>query len=140
LAGCGTKEDASLAVYAQKPALTKASNAFGSSLSGSVEVVFDLGKYTQGSITVEAIQLGLYRDTTQVVPRAMVTPPAGTTFPITLAPGQKQIIAYTIKVESLTMEEANALCAGPVKVSGTVQQAGQGPQQIGADPITVTGC
>lgn len=140
LAGCGVKEDASLSVYAHGAVLTKGSNAFGSKLDGSVNVVFDLGKWTQGNVTVEAIQLGLYRDTTQIVPGATISPPTGTTFPLVMAPAQKQTLVYTIKKDSLTADEATALCAGPVKVSGTVTQAGQAPIQIAADPIAVTGC
>lgn len=140
IAGCGVKEDASLAVYAHGASLTKGENAFGSKLDGSVQVVFDLGKWTQGSVTVESIQLGLYRDTTQVVPGAKVSPPAGTTFPLVLAPGQKQTLAYTITKESLTADETAALCAGPVKVSGVVKQAGKGEIVVGADPIAVAGC
>ena len=98
-AGCGVKEDASLLVYAHSATLTKGTNAFGSKLDGSVQVMFDLGKWTQGNVTVEAIQLGLYRDTTQVVPAATISPPDGTTFPLDFAPGQKRTLAYTIKKE-----------------------------------------
>jgi hypothetical protein len=139
-ASCGVKEDASLSVYAESTSLTKGTNAFGSTLNGTVAVVFDLGKWTQGNITVESIQLGLYRDTTQVVATATLSPPMGTTFPLELAPGQKRTLTYTITKTSLTAEETNELCAGPVKVSGIVQQAGKGVIRIGADPVTVVGC
>ena len=139
-AGCGTKEDASLSVYAERTTLIKGVNAFGSKLDGDVTVVFDMGKWTQGNVTVESIQLGLYRDTTQIIPGATLTPPLGTSFPLELAPGQKHSLLYSIKKDSLTVDEATALCAGPVKVSGAVQQAGKGVIRIGSDAVTVQGC
>jgi hypothetical protein len=139
-AGCGVKEDASLTVLAKDPSLTKGVNSFGSKLDGGVTVVFDLGKWTQGNITVESIQLGLYRDTTQILPGVSLSPPAGTSFPLELAPGQKYSLLYTITNKALTADEATQLCAGPVKVSGVVQQAGKGVINIGADAVTVQGC
>jgi len=141
LAGCGTKEDAALFVYAKNMSLTKGTNAFGSKLDGAVDIVFDLGKWSQGNVTVEAISLGLYRDTTQVVPSATFTLPADKTFAFDLAPNQVHTIKYTIARTSLTADETAQLCAGPVKLNGTVKQAGKAEMlQVTTDPMTVTGC
>lgn len=140
LAGCGTKEDASLFVYAKNVTLTKGTNAFGSKLDGSVDVVFDLGKWSQGSVTVEAISLGLYRDSTQIVPGATFSPPPDKTFPFDLAPNQVHTIKYTIAKASLTAEETTALCAGPVRLNGVVKQAGKAEIQLSTDPMPVPGC
>lgn len=139
--GCGTKEDAALFVYAKNMSLTKGTNAFGSKLDGSVDIVFDLGKWSQGSVTVEAIQLGLYRDTTQIVPGATFTQPADKTFPFDLAPNQVHTITYTIAKTSLTADETTQLCAGPVKLNGTVKQAGKAELlQVTTEPMAVPGC
>jgi hypothetical protein len=141
LAGCGTKEDASLFVYAKGMTLVKGTNAFGSKLDGGVEIVFDLGKWSQGSVTVEAISLGLYRDTAQVVPGATFTLPADRTFPFELAPNQVHTIKYAIAKTSLTADETAQLCAGPVKLNGTVKQAGKAELlQLTTEPMNVNGC
>jgi hypothetical protein len=139
LLGCGVKEDASLYVYAKNATLTKSTAAF-TKLDGSVEVFFDLGKYTQESATIESISLGMFRDNKQIVPAAKFEPPAGTTFPVTMAPGSRVTIKYTITRSQLIDTEPTDLCAGPVKITGTVKQTGKGEMQINSDPITVSGC
>lgn len=137
---CGVKEDAQLFVYARNATLTKGTNAFGSKLDGAVEVFFDLGKYTQEAATIESISLGMYRDNKQVVPAAKIEPAAGTAFPMTLAPGSRQTIKYTITRSQLIDNEPVELCAGPVKLTGAVKQTGKGELQISSDAITVSGC
>jgi hypothetical protein len=140
VASCGVKEDAQLFVYARNATLTKGSNAFGSKLDGTVDVYFDLGKYTQEAATIESISLGMYRDTKQVLPAAKIEPAPGTTFPLTLAPGSRKTITYTITRSQLIDNEPTELCAGPVKFTGTVKQTGKGELQIASDAITVAGC
>jgi hypothetical protein len=140
LAGCGTKEDVSLAVYARGATLTKGTNAFGSKLDGAVDVVFDLGHYGNESVRVEAIQLGIYRGTTQLVPGAAFELPMGTTLPIDLAPGQQTTFHYTISKSSITPEEATALCAGPVAINGTAKPTGKAEIALITENINVGGC
>lgn len=140
IVGCGSREDAALYVYARNPTLTKGTNAFGSKLDGSVEIFFDLGAYTRGSVTVEAISLGMYRDNKQIVPTAKFEPAAGTTFPFTLAPGSRQTIRYTVTRPQLIDAEPADLCAGPLRITGTVKQSGQGELQVASESVTVSGC
>lgn len=140
VSGCGVKEDVSLLVFARGAQLTKGTNAFGSKLDGKVEVVFDLGKYGNESVRVEAIQLGIYRDSTQLVPGAKFELPAGTGFPVDLAPGQRSSFHYTITKESITADEATALCAAPVKITGTAKQTGKPEIAIASEVFSVAGC
>lgn len=140
LAGCGAKEDVSLAVYARGAALTKGTNAFGSKLDGKVDIVFDLGKYGSDSLRVEAIQLGIYRGTTQLVPGAAFELPAGKSFPLDLAPGQVSTFSYTISKASITADEATALCAGPVAINGSAKPTGKPEINLTTENITVSGC
>lgn len=140
LAGCGVKEDVSLSVYTRGASLTKGTNAFGSKLDGKVDVVFDLGKYGNESLRVEAIQLGIYRGTTQLVPGAAFELPSGKAFPIDLAPGQATTFAYTITKSSITPDEAAALCAGPVEISGSAKPTGKAEVAIASGTINVAGC
>lgn len=139
-ASCGVKEDAQLFVFARNATLTKGTNAFGSKLDGNVEVFFDLGKYTQEPATIESISLGMVRDNKPILQAAKIEPAPGTTFPITMAPGSRVTIKYTVTRSQLIDNEPMELCAGPVKFSGVVKQTGKGELQISADPITVTGC
>ncbi len=140
LAGCGAKEDVSLAVYARGATLTKGANAFGSKIDGSVEIVFDLGKYGNESLRVEAIQLGLYRGTAQLVPGAAFELPAGRSFPIDLAPGQSTTFKYTISKASITPDDATALCAGPIAINGSAKPAGKPEIALVTESFKVTGC
>lgn len=140
LAGCGVKEDVSLSVYTRGASLTKGTNAFGSKLDGKVDVVFDLGKYGNESLRVEAIQIGIYRGTTQLVPGAAFELPAGKTFPIDLAPGQATVFSYTISKSSITSDEVAALCAGPVAINGSAKPTGKAEVAIASESINVAGC
>src|SRR5258708_3606388 len=93
-AGCGTKEDASLSVYAQDLTLTHGSNAFGDKLEGSVTVTFDLGHYSGAPVHVENITLLLVRnDAVLIGGSARFVPDVGeTTLPFDVSPGQKKSI------------------------------------------------
>lgn len=138
--GCGVKEDASLYVYARNATLTKGTNAFGGKLDGTVDVFFDLGKYTQEPARIENISLGMYRDGKQILSAAKIEAPPGTVFPVDLAPGGRHTLKYTITKSQLIDNEPTELCAGPVKFTGTVKQAGKGELAIDSTPITVAGC
>ncbi len=138
--GCGVKEDVSLFVYARGASLTKGENPFGATLDGAVDVVFDLGAYSGQPVTVEAIQLGLYRGGAQILPAARFEPPPGTRFPFDLAPGQKTTIRYTIRRDQLVDDEPATLCAGPVTVNGSVKQAGKSAFGLASEETTVAGC
>lgn len=138
--GCGVKEDVSLFVYARGTTLTKGENAFGATLDGSVDVVFDLGAYSGAPVTVEAIQLGLYRSGAQILPAARFEPAAGTRFPFDLAPGQKTTVRYTIHRDQLVDDEPAILCAGPVAVNGSVKQAGRPAFALASEETPVAGC
>jgi hypothetical protein len=140
VSACGVKENVSLFVYARAPSLVKGSNEFGPKLDGSVDVVFDLGSYAGDPVTVEAIQLGVYRDDVQLVPRARLEPAAGTSFPFDLAPGKSTTIRYTVRPYQLDPGEPAALCAGPVVISGAVKQAGKAEIRISSDLVNVAGC
>jgi hypothetical protein len=140
LAGCGVKEDASLLVTARNATLVKGTNAFGSKLDGSVEVFFDLGKWTQEPATIESISLGMYRDKKQILTGAKIEAPAGTTFPVQLSPGGRHTLRYTVIKSQLIDNETAELCAGPVTFTGTVKQTGRGELPIESSPITVSGC
>lgn len=138
--GCGAKEDATLAVEARSVTLAKATSPFGDKLTGSLEVVFDLGNYAGDPITVESIALSLSRGGAPIVSAAKFETPASTTFPFALSPGGRRAVSYTITREGLTAAEVTELCAGPVTISGSARQAGRGQLAIGATPTTVSGC
>jgi len=139
-AGCSAKEDVSLVVSAEGASLAKVPGPFDAKLTGGVDVNFDLGHYSAGDVTVEAIQIGLYRGGAQISPGAKIEPPAGTTFPLQLSPGQTHKIHYTIGKDQLLSDEATSLCAGLVTVTGVVKQSGKPDLTISADPISATGC
>ncbi len=148
---CGTKEDATISVYAQELTVTHGKNAFGDKAEGSVKVIFELGHYSGAAMRVEGISLSLYRDgkaMPSVTPVVRFSPDTGEpTLPLDLASGQTKSIKYKISGSSpteplaLTADQAKELCAGPVMVNGTAQITGQiAPMSIAAAPVAVTGC
>ena len=140
LGGCAAKEDATLVVTARSPALAKKPGPFDAKLEGSVDVSFDLGHWSGSNVTVEAIQIGLYRGNVQIIPGAKIEPDAGTTFPLVMAPSETRVVHYTIVKEQLLADESAALCAGTVTITGVVKQSGKPDLTIVADPISASGC
>lgn len=135
-ASCGTKSDASLSVYAQSLALTKTSNTFGAKLTGSVEVVLDLGHWAQAPVAVQTVSLRLVRNDAPILADATFTPQE--TLPVTVQPSSKHAITYAIELQNV---DATVLCAGPVGVSGAVTtNAEAGQVSIGTTPLVPTGC
>ena len=142
LVHCGAKEDATLFVYTRDPSVTKGTNAFGPKIDARVTVVFDMGHYSAGAVTVESIKLGMFRGDTQILDILRFVPNAGQSSPpMNIAPGTVTELGYSVSAMSLNDEQAKILCAGPVSISGTVQQAGGGaPSRIGATSVSPQGC
>jgi hypothetical protein len=142
VAGCGTKDDATLAVYAQNPVVKKDETGPFPKLTGSVDVVFDMGAYSSGSVRVSTVTLRLFRgENLNILPRAKFELTGGAKFPIDLAAGSKQTTTFSIGIDHLTDAEKTELCAGPVSVAGTVERADSPtPLRIGTTPVSPQGC
>ncbi|MGZ3452379.1 MAG: hypothetical protein ACXVEF_22410 [Polyangiales bacterium] len=140
VSGCAAKDDATLVVSAKGPALAKLPGPFDAKLDGSVDVSFDLGHWSGSNVTVESIQIGLYRSGAQIIPGAKIEPQAGTVFPLVMAPSETRVIHYTIVKEQLLKDEVTTLCAGPITITGVVKQSGKPDLTILADPISASGC
>ncbi len=142
-AGCGSKEDVALSVYTQNVTLAKGDGPFGPGtvLSGTVDLVLDMGAYSSGSVTVDGVGLRLFRGNINVLARATISPTDGTVFPVTIGAGDKKTVHYSISIQQMTSQEATDLCAGPVSVSGTVQEDGKStPTSVASTAITPSGC
>ncbi len=136
-ASCGTKTDATLAVYAQNLTLEKTSNQFSDVLTGSVDVVLDLGHWATGPVTVQTVGLRLVRDGQPILLDAKLVPQA--TLPVTVQPSSKSTLTYTIS-QQLTAADTQALCAGPLGVSGSVTTDAEGATTVQTPLVTATGC
>jgi hypothetical protein len=151
LFSCGTKDDATLSVYAQGLTITKSVNSFGAKAEGSVTVIFDLGHYSGAPVKVETIALSLFRDgkpMPTLTADVRFSPDTGEpNLPLDLNPGDKKSIRYKISGSSateplaLTDAQATELCAGPVMVNGNVTMTGQAaPIAISAAPVSAACC
>jgi hypothetical protein len=139
VSSCGAKADATLTAYAQNLTLTKSSDAFGAKLTGSVDVVLDLGHWAQGPVEVQTVGLRLFRDGNPILLRAEIVPLK--TLPVSVPPSQSSTLTYSITAEQLSTSEVQELCAGPVAVSGSVTTDTQvGTTSIQTTPIVPTGC
>lgn len=134
---CGTKTDATLAVYAQNLTLTKVGGTFGAKLQGSVDIVCDLGHWATGPVDVQTIGLRLVRDGQPVLVDAKLVP--GTALPVTVQPSSKATITYSIS-QQLTPADETTLCAGPLGVSGSVTTSAEAAVAVGTIAVAVTGC
>lgn len=134
---CGTKTDATLAVYAQNLALAKVSGPFGAKLEGSVDVVLDLGHWATGPVDVQTVGLRLVRDGVPVLVEAKLVPT--TPLPVTVQPSSKATIRYTI-TQQLTAADETTLCVGPLGISGSVTTSAEPGVAVGTTPVAVTGC
>jgi lipid-binding SYLF domain-containing protein len=134
---CGTKTDASLAVYAQNLTLAKVSGPFGAKLQGSVDIVLDLGHWATGPVDVQTVGLRLVRGGQPVLVDATLVP--GTALPVTVQPSSKATISYTI-TQQLTAADETTLCAGPLGVSGSVTTSAEAAVTVGTNAVAVTGC
>jgi hypothetical protein len=143
LASCGSKEDASLFVYAQNPVVAKDATGAFPRLTGSVDVVFDLGKWSTGPVKVGAVTMRLFRgENTVILPRAKIIPkPGAPTVPFEVPPGTATTVSYTIGIDQMTDAEIAEFCTGgPVSVTGIVEMEGQAQQRVATTPVAPQGC
>ncbi len=136
-ASCGTKTDATLAVYAQNLTLAKVSGPFGAKLEGSVDIVCDLGHWATGPVEVQTIGLRLVRDGQPVLVDAKLVP--ASPLPLTVQPSSKATITYSI-TQQLAAADETAACAGPLGVSGSVTTSAEAAVAVGTSAVAVTGC
>lgn len=124
--------------------LTVAQSSLATSLSGSFDVMVDLGDLAQQEATVSdppTFQLVTATDrSTLVILDALVQ---GTTFPVTVKPGTHATLSYTLNDQkTLATEDKDKICGGQVEIAGTLRDTSNGdrPLSFDSDPVGVSGC
>jgi hypothetical protein len=118
-AACGSKGAVSLTARIESSELGVTSGTLASGLSGQFDLVLELGEHAPRATTVSAPSFGVRQGNDMVVPTLSLS--ASERFPIELEPGSDQRVRFTVaENESVTDEEAEKLCAGPIRISGTV--------------------
>jgi hypothetical protein len=124
--------------------LTVAQSSLATSLSGSFDVMLDLGDLAQQEATVSdppTFQLVTATDrSTLVILDALVQ---GSTFPVTVKPGTHATLSYMLNDQkTLATEDRDKICAGQVEIAATLRDTSNGdrPLAFDSDPVNVAGC
>lgn len=115
-AGCASDGVASLSGSVLDPSVSVTRSALAGDVSGGFDLVLELGDYASGPTQVSLGVFALERDGAELLsPLAL----SGATFPVTVAVGELKRIPLTFEATA-ELSDADALCAGPVSLRGSV--------------------
>lgn len=117
--GCGSKGAVSIAAHVDSPVLSVDSGVLVTSLSGQFDLVLALGDLAPEQTSV---QLGGFavKETDRVLVESLALT-SSETFPLVLEPGDEKRVRFVLEAgASVTEETGAALCAGRVRLSGTL--------------------
>jgi len=128
LAACGSKGSVSLFVGIEQPTVSVVDGAAGSSLSGSFELSLALGPEASGPthVTLGNFSLQTEAGASLIDVLNLSSTPE---FPIDVPKGSTQTANFTFDKDSV---DRDALCAGKVRIVGTVMDSLKG----GTDPVS----
>ena len=107
-----------LSAELESPALTVASSALVTEVTGDFAIELSLGDRASDATTVELGTFSLQRDGDVLLnPLELDAEPA---FPITVGVGGKKSVAVTIGPQEADAEIADSLCSGQLQVVGTL--------------------
>ncbi|HLV66655.1 MAG TPA: hypothetical protein VKY73_12620 [Polyangiaceae bacterium] len=117
--GCGSKGAVSLSARVEAVELTVDDGPFGASLSGTFDLVLDLGGAAPEATTVSLGSFGVRNADGSVVDAFSLD--ATPSFPLDLSPGDSVRVELAIAEPPLLDEaEAELVCSGDVWISGSV--------------------
>jgi hypothetical protein len=120
LLGCGSKDNISLSATVTNVQLSVTEQTLGTQLSGSFDLVLEVGAEADKGATVELGSFSLTRDGATLV-GSLAVAPQGATFPLTVGKGQTKTVPFTLDDSALLpASDKAALCAGDVQVVGAV--------------------
>lgn len=139
--GCGSKESVSLSARIGNVQLSVEQKTLGTALSGSFDLQLELGPEASGDTSVSLESLALLREGQAVVSPLQATP-QGTSFPVQVGKGQTKTVPFVVD-DSTLLDAAvkDAICAGPLSVSGSVTDTlGGGRTTLVSPAVTPGGC
>jgi hypothetical protein len=134
-------EDAMLNARIDGPALAVEPVALGTSLTGSFELVLELGPEAPGPVTIGLESFALARAGDRSTLLSPLSAAAqGASFPLELGKGQSRSIRFRIEqAKLLEPAERDAICAEPVLVTGVIRTNDE-PKPVASAATTPAGC
>ncbi len=118
---CGSKGAVSLTVSVENPTLTVQQAALGTGLAGGFDLVLELGEYADESTSVSLGTFGIAQDGSELVPTLELTPQAGVSFPVSVAPGKSRRVSLALSgTQTYDSAVGTQICAGSVAYRGGV--------------------
>jgi hypothetical protein len=140
LVACGSKDSITLGANVQNVQVTVEDETLGTQLSGGFELRLELGSEATESTTVSLETFALVRDGQTLVAPLQATP-VNATFPVTLGKGDSRTIGFAIDSSTLLdASDKDAICAGPVSVSGAVTDTLSGNHGLTSQKVEPQGC
>jgi len=124
LSSCGDKSAVSLTVVMDQATVTAQDGTFGATLGGGFELKFALGPEASGSSTVTLGSFILQNASGAALVDPVEVTASGASFPLVIEKGQNKAVTFTL-MSSKTVDR-DALCAGQVKIVGTVMDSLKG--------------
>lgn len=138
---CGDKSAVSVTVTVTEPQLSVEEELLGFQVTGSFGINLQLGKLAESgtSVTLDDIALTPSDNPAQNIEPFDPVATSGS-FPVSLSPGDSSTVGFTLEGGDLIDQAGkDTLCAGAVKLRGSVRDSGD-PVQFESAPITVDGC
>jgi hypothetical protein len=132
LVSCGDRSDVTLSAALDQAAVSATDGPLGTSVSGSFRLKLELGPDASGPTTVTLGSFALQDSAGAVLIDPLQVSASGATFPLSIAKGGMQAVNFTISSgKVLASADRALLCAGPVRIAGSVMDSLKG----GTDPL-----
>ena len=140
--GCGSKDAVTLGAKVRNVQISVEQKTLGTQLGGGFELFLEVGAEASGGSTVTLETFGLVRGGDTLDSPLQATP-QGVTFPLTVGKGQSKTVSFVIDSASLLDPATkDAICAGPVRVSGSIKDTLSGGERtpLSSSDVTPSGC
>ena len=136
LAACGDKSSISLSAAVTQPTLSVQDGAAGSTLSGSFQLILALGSEASGPTRVSLGNFSLQTEAGAPLVDVLDVK-SSADFPLDVAKGDSQTVSFSFDEDSV---DRDALCAGKVRIVGSVMDSLKGGTDPVSSPLTTVDC
>lgn len=138
LLSCGDKSAISLTVTVEQASVSAQDGPLGTTLGGGFELKFELGPEASGPATVSLGSFALQTSAGAALVDPVKVEASGASFPLVVSKGSSQSVTFTLSSSKVLMPaERDALCAGQVRLVGSVMDSLKGgTDSLTSNPIT----
>ncbi|HEV8244163.1 MAG TPA: hypothetical protein VGP93_00205 [Polyangiaceae bacterium] len=135
---CGSKGAVSLTAHLESPALSVQQAALGTGLSGSFDLVLELGDYADQGTDVSLGSFGIVQGSEELV-SALTLSADGASFPLRIEPGKSKRATLSVGgSQTYDASVGTSLCSGQVFYRGAVtdSESDGKPTPVQSNPFT----